>query len=437
MAQWIGETFASDAGWDHLVRLTDIGSRMAGSEGERVGAEATRDAFERVGVRNVRLDEFDLQGWERGDSTLTTSDEDLDCIALPRSPAATAAGELVDLGYGTPEDFETTDVDGKVVQVASNMPSHADRLLHRTEKYYLAVEGGAAGFVFRNHVDGCLPPTGSVGRTDQPIGEIPAVGVSKEVGHRLGRRHCGEQVTVSVSADIGPATSQNVHASVGPDTDERVLVTSHVDGHDVSEGAADNASGTAMLVAVAEALSRRADDLDSRVEFVAYGAEEVGLCGSDYHAAQTDESAVRAIVNLDGVVQGRTLQFFTHTFDELEAAVERATGHFNHPARVIPKEGYRGDQWPLVRWGVPGYFVSGVREAEGRGYGHTAADTLDKLDRRNVNEQAILLTELAVDLAREETEIPHRSEREVAESFREEGRVEGMKLVGDWPYDFE
>jgi len=154
----------------------------------------------------------------------------------PSEPGGDRRGELVDLGYGTPEDFETTDVDGKVVQVASNMPSHADRLLHRTEKYYHAVEGGAAGFVFRNHVDGCLPPTGSVGRTDQPIGEIPAVGVSKEVGHRLGRRHGGEQVTISVSADVRPATSQNVHASVGPDTDERVLVTSHVDGHDVSEG---------------------------------------------------------------------------------------------------------------------------------------------------------------------------------------------------------
>jgi len=44
MTQWIGETFTSDAGWNHLEDLVDIGDRMAGSEGEREAAERTRDA---------------------------------------------------------------------------------------------------------------------------------------------------------------------------------------------------------------------------------------------------------------------------------------------------------------------------------------------------------------------------------------------------------
>ena len=437
MADWIGETFRSDAGWNHLETLVDIGNRMAGTAGERRGAEATREAFANAGARDARLDEFDLQGWERGSSAVVAPDEELDCIALPRSPTDTVDAELVDLGYGVPEDFEGVDIEGKIVMVASNAPPHYDRFPHRREKYYYAVEHGAVGFVFRNHVEGNLAPTGSIGRESHPIGEIPAVGVSKEVGTRLGRKHAGDTVEISVEAEIDDATSQNVHAELGPDTDERVLVTSHVDGHDISEGAADNAAGTAMLVEIADALAGREDVLDTRVEFVAFGAEEVGLCGSEHHDSVTDEDDVKVVVNCDGVVGGRTLQAFTHTFEELEAALDRLSDRFDHPVRTLPEEGFRGDQWPLVRWGVPGYFVSGYRDTEGRGYGHTTADTLDKLEPRNLREQAILLTSLVTDLARDEVDIPHRTAAEVAESFEEEGKVEGIKIVGDWPYDFD
>jgi Zn-dependent M28 family amino/carboxypeptidase len=240
MSHWIGETFASDAGWDHLETLVDLANRMAGSDGERRGAELTRDALEAVGARNVRIEEFPIQGWSRGDSEIRAGDATRDCIALPRSPDASAAGELVDLGYGLPADFETTDVEGRVVMAASNVPDHHDRFIHRREKYYYAVENGAAAFVFRNHVEGCLPPTGSVGTSEDPIGDVPAVGVSKEVGSRLARRWEGESVEVSVDADISDATSGNVHAELGPETDEEVLVTSHVDAHDIAEGAMDN-----------------------------------------------------------------------------------------------------------------------------------------------------------------------------------------------------
>lgn len=426
----------SDFGWSYLEDLVDIGNRMAGSEGEHRGAQVVAEALETAGARDVHLDPFDLQGWERGSSRLTVPDQDhsIDCIALPRSPAATVEREFVDLGYGLPADFEAADVEDKIVMVATNVPAHRDRLIHRREKYYYAVEAGAAGFVFANHVEGQLPPTGSIGRPGHPIGEIPAVGVSKEVGAQLSRRFDGDTVKIEVEADIGEATSHNVHGRLGPDTDQRLLVTSHIDSHDIGEGAMDDGAGTAMVIELARILAEREDELDTGVEFIGFGAEEVGLDGSEYHSTTVDPEAVKAVVNLDGVIRGRTLQFFTHTFDELEAAVDRTADRLDHPTRVIPKEGFRGDQWPLVREGVPGYFVSGVRDSEGRGYGHTSADTLDKLDIRNLREQAVFLTELVVDLAQEDVVIPHRSRQAVAESFEAEGRAAGMKIIGEWPY---
>ncbi|USZ68748.1 M28 family peptidase [Halorussus salilacus] len=435
MANWIGETFTSDAGWTHLEDLVDIGDRMAGSEGERRGAELTRDALDSVGARDARLEEFDIQGWTRGTSAIRAGDTVQDCIALPRSPSESAAGELVDLGYGLPEDFEATDFEGKVVMAASNVPDHYDRFIHRREKYYHAVEGGAAAFVFRNHVEGCLPPTGSVGTEEDPIGDVPAVGVSKEVGARLARRWDGERVEVEVEADVHDATSQNVHAELGPDTDEEVLVTSHVDAHDIAEGAADNGAGTAMVVELAKALAAREDELDTKVHFIAYGSEEVGLVGSGYDAANREFDSVKAVLNSDGVVRGRTLSFYTHGFDALDSAAEGVADDFGHPVKTIPEQGPHSDHWPYVKWGVPGYHVMSETGSEGRGWGHTYADTLDKIEVRDLREQAVLLTELAVRLASDDFSVDHKESEEIAAALEAEDKAEGMKIIGDWPYD--
>ncbi|WP_284011170.1 M28 family metallopeptidase [Haloarcula pelagica] len=436
---WIGETITSDAGWSHLERLVDIGNRMAGSDGERAAAEATRDALAEQ-ARSARLEPFDIQGWERGDSSISAGGApmaaaDHEVIALPRSPAGEASGELVDLGYGLPADFEETDCAGKIVMARSDIPGWYDRYIHRREKYYRAVEAGAAGFVYRNHVEGMLPPTGSVGTQADALGAVPAVGVASEVGARLGRRYDGAELTVSVDCETPPATSQNVHAELGPDTDGAVLVTSHVDAHDIAEGALDNGAGTAMVVEVARALAAREDELDRRVEFVAFGAEEVGLVGSECLSDQRDLDTVHAVLNFDGVVRGRTLEFHTHDFPEIEAAVEAVGDRLDHDTTETPRQGPHSDHWPFVQWGVPGCHVMSETTDTGRGWAHTHADTLEKLDVRTLREQAVFLTELAVQFASEAFEPGRREPEGVARRLEAEDTAPGMRLTGDWPYD--
>ena len=437
---WIGATFTSRRGWDHLETLVDIGDRMAGSDGERRAAEATRDALDAAGTRDAHLDEFEVQGWTRGTSTVVAGGETVasertwDCLALPRSPAGEATGELVDLGYGLSEDFDA-DLTGTVVVCSSTVPDYHERFIHRREKYYRAVQAGAAAFVFRNHVEGCLAPTGSVGTAESPIGEIPAVGVSSELGARLLRRYEGESVTVDVDCEYEPATSQNVHAVLGPDTDEEVLVTSHVDAHDVAEGAMDNGAGTAMVVELANSLAMREAELDTRVRFVAFGAEEVGLVGSEYDAAErADLDAAKAVLNVDGVVRGRTLTAHTHGFDDLEAVLEATAERFDHPMEANPQQGPHSDHWPyVVEGGVPALHVASESGERGRGWGHTRADTLDKLEGRTLREQAILLTDLAVRLADAETTVARQSREDIVDALERENQAEGMRITGDLP----
>jgi len=438
MTDWIGDTFTSDAGWDHLEALVDLGDRMAGSDGERAALELTRDALADAGARDPRIEEFEIQGWERGDSEIRRGDGVVAsglnaCVGLPRSPSDEATGEFVDLGYGVPEDFEG-DLTGAVVMVSSDTPDSVDRFVHRREKYYHAVEAGAAAFVFANHVEGTLPPTGSVGTADAPIGAIPAVGVSKETGARLARRHGGEDLTVAVDCETPDATSGNVVAELGPDTDEYLVVSCHVDAHDLAEGAMDNGAGTATLVEVANALAAREDELDTSVRLVGFGAEEVGLVGSSQFAAGVDPDRVKAVVNVDSNVFGRTLRLDHHGFDALETTGERVGERFDHPIALGGALVPHSDHWPFVERGIPGYMVSGETEGRGRGWGHTGADTLDKLESRNLREQSILLTELVVDLAGDDVSTAQRPTDEIASALEREGKATGMKVTGDWPF---
>jgi Zn-dependent M28 family amino/carboxypeptidase len=374
-----------------------------------------------------------VQGWVRGDSEIRAGDTVQRSIALPRSPPGEVTGELVDLGHGVPADFEAAgDLDGAVVMVRTDVPDDYDRFVHRREKYYYAAEAGAAAFVFRNHVPGNLPPTGSVGTEADPVGSVPAVGVSREVGARLARRFDGEAVSVAVDCEAPAATSGNVRAAVGPDTDDVVYLTSHVDAHDVAEGAMDNGAGTAMVVETVRTLA--AMDLDTRVRVVCFGAEEVGLLGSAHEASSVDLERVKAVVNVDGVCQGRTLQCHTHGFDGLGDAVDAVAERFGHPIDAPTGLSPHSDHWNFVAEGVPGLMVASDSGERGRGWGHTEADTLDKLERRTFREQAILVTALVAHLARTDVSVAHRSRADVAAALEDQDLAEGMRVTGDWPY---
>jgi Zn-dependent M28 family amino/carboxypeptidase len=435
MPDWISEAYADNLGWDVLRRLTNASPRLGGSTGEKEAAEIVHSTFEELGLDNVRTEPFDMVGWSRGSSSvdLPGDDRSFPCIALPRSPSDETAGELCDVGYGLPEDFGETDVEGKIVMAAANVQSYYDRFIHRREKYYYAVEHGAAGFLFRNHIDGQLPPTGSIGTEDVPIGEIPAVGVSKETGLELARRYEGETVSVDVEATIGDATSQNVHAEVGPGTDEQILVTSHVDGHDIATGALDNGAGTAIVVEIAKALKAREDELDTKVQLVAFGAEELMLLGSEYLVGEIDLDTVKAVVNNDGSGRARDLKVITHGFDIFEDVLGEASEQCDAPIEILPTLNPNSDHWPFVSRGIPGCQTKSDTGSRDRGWGHTQADTLDKVDSRDIRHHAILLTEAIVELADEDCEARRRSVDSIESQLDAENKLEGMCVIGDWP----
>jgi Zn-dependent M28 family amino/carboxypeptidase len=436
----VGNAYGSTYAWDLLEDLVDIGNRMAGQEGEARGARRVAEAYRDIGLRNIETEEFEIPGWWRGSSTLSTEHADYEAdhevITLPGTPSGSAEAELVDVGYGRPEDFDEADLDGKIAMASSETSDDYGRWIHRMEKYCYATDEGAVGFVFRNHIEGCLPPTGEVGYNNRP-GPIPAVGISKEVGAILERHARADDFEVALDVDCRnePATSRNVVGELGPDTDEVVLLTAHVDAHDIAPGANDNGAGTVLVAEIARLLKQVEDDLETRIQCVVFGSEEIGLRGAYHHADVVDLDSVKAVLNVDGAGRDRTLSVRTNQFEELTDLFADVTDGLRVPLETDATVSPHGDQWAFVQEGVPGVMISSTNpDKSGRGWGHTHADTLDKIDIRDLRNHAVSVGNAVFAATEPDCEIPRRS-RDQTRDLIDEGYKQELKIGGRWPYE--
>jgi Zn-dependent M28 family amino/carboxypeptidase len=232
-------------------------------------------------------------------------------------------------------------------------------------------------------------------------------------------------------------TSRNVEAVVGPDeseADEEVLVTAHVDAHDIAEGAGDNGVGSVLVAEVGRLLARVEDDLDTRIRFVTFGSEEIGLWGAYHWAESHDLDSVKAVLNVDGAGNSRNLGIGANEFDALADVFEAVTNDLGAPLSRRDTISPHGDQWAFVQEGVPAVMAYTESEGSGRGWGHTHADTLDKLDVRDLRAVAVQLAEAALEVADANREIPQKSREEIRDAI-DEGYVQELKRGGRWPYE--
>lgn len=438
----IGDAYDNSVAWTVLESLTDIGNRMAGQSGEAEGAKLLETWFDDLGFREVNVSEFPVPGWWRGESSLMVEanrewsfTKDHELIALPGSPSGSVTGRIVDVGAGSPASFDSEDITDAIVLTSIKTPEDSDRWIHRTEKYARAVEGGAGGFLFYNEIPGCLPPTGNIG-SDKP-GNIPAAGLSQEVGYRLVRAcavHPEVEGSLTVHAESGPSTSRNVEAVIGPETEREILLMAHVDAHDITEGATDNGVGCALVTEVGRLIDAHADELGTTVRLLVVGSEEIGLRGAHHWAETHDMDQVKCVVNIDGNGTWEDVTVYTHAFDSLTDSFSDIDNALK-PSMTID-DGYlpHSDHWPFVQRGVPGAMIRS-ESTTGRGWGHTHADTLDKLDPKPLRELAIGIAAGINNLADPELTIDHHPVERVRSALTESGEAIGMRAAGGWPFD--
>jgi Zn-dependent M28 family amino/carboxypeptidase len=176
--------------------------------------------------------------------------------------------------------------------------------------------------------------------------------------------------------------------------DQVVIYTAHWDhlgigpavGDDrIYNGAKDNASGTAGLLAVARAFTGLPARPRRSIVFLAVTAEEQGLLGSQYYAATPIYPLAKTVanINLDGLnVHGRTsdiilIGYGASELDDYVHAAAREQGRQVKPDPE-PQNGYyyRSDHVNFARQGVPALFPDEGVEGVG-----SSAETAMRLRR--------------------------------------------------------
>jgi len=188
----------------------------------------------------------------------------------------------------------------------------------------------------------------------------------------------GLTASVNFDNEISRKNSKNVvgilKGSKRPD--EYVLYTAHwdhlgictpVDGDDICNGAIDNATGTAALVALAESF-KKAGAPDRSVVFLAVTAEESGLLGSKYYAENPVFPLSKTVggVNMDAFSMAGPAKNLTvigkgkSQLDIYLDAAAKAEGRTpeNEPT---PEKGfyYRSDHFSFAKLGVPMVYFEG------------------------------------------------------------------------------
>jgi Zn-dependent M28 family amino/carboxypeptidase len=205
----------------------------------------------------------------------------------------------------------------------------------------------------------------------------------------------GLQAGVSFDNAITKKNSKNVIGILkgAKRPDEYILYTAHwdhlgrctpaPDGDDICNGAVDNATGTAALVALAQAHGK-AGAPDRSIVFLAVTAEESGLLGSKYYAENPVYPLSQTVggVNMDAFSMAgpaKNVVVIGKGKSELDLFLESALKQDGRIAEAepTPEKGfyYRSDHFSMAKLGVPMlYFDGGDDLVEGgRAAGEAAA----------------------------------------------------------------
>jgi Zn-dependent M28 family amino/carboxypeptidase len=430
-----------------VERLQEIGLEPAGPGG------SWEQTFDIVGVESQMPERWTFRAGG-GDVELARSTDFIAASGVQSDSAVVNDAELVFVGYGieAPEfqwnDFKGQDLKGKMLLVLNNDPDWSDDLFagvtrlyygRWTYKYESAARQGAAGAIIIH----TTPSAGYGWNVVQTSwsGEqfqLPAVEgephtqveawVTEEAARRLleaagqtfealveqakSRDFAPIPLGVTTSITLPNRVSRTQTANVlgrlpGTDpevADEVVVWSAHHDhlgtadeGDDrIYNGALDNASGCAQLLQIAEALKMAPTRRSHLFAFVA--AEEQGLLGSAYYAANPTVAPGRIAANLnyDGAnIWGRAadVTYIGYGKSNLDRLVEQAAARQDRTVKPdqFPDRGffYRSDQFNFAKIGVPAVYLDSGTEFRDRpeGWGKEQIEAWEAVHYHQVSDE--------------------------------------------------
>ncbi|MDH3415802.1 MAG: M28 family peptidase [Gammaproteobacteria bacterium] len=399
-------------------RLAELGLLPGAADG------TWEQRFDLVGVNSHQPARWKFEG--AGSSlTIKQWDDFIVSSGVQKDRSEVSGAEVVFVGYGiqAPEfdwdDYAGVDVTGKVVLVMNNDPDwDPDLFAGDTRLWYgrwdykqqKAAQMGAVGTIIIHTTPSAgypfqvLQNSGAGAQFELPAGDAPRsqfnawlaedaarklvalagkdLDVLREAAYNRDFEPVALGVTTSIAMDveITRVQSANVLGLIpGSDPvlkDEVVIYSAHHDhlgigpandeGDTIYNGAMDNASGVAEVIAMAKAFKSLAVAPRRSILFALVGAEEQGLIGSEWFAANPTFAPGKIAANLNydgGNIWGEThdvtyIGLGKSSIDQIVKLLLSEQGRVVKPDQ-FPDKGYfyRSDQFSFAKIGVPAVYL--------------------------------------------------------------------------------
>lgn len=380
--------------------------------------------FDLIGVNASQPDEWTFSG--HGQSlTFEQWEEFIVGSGVQEVRTGIEDAEVVFVGYGiqAPEydwdDYKGADLNGKVLLMMNNDPDWDPELFGGEKrlwygrwdyKYLSAARQGAVGAIIIHTTPSAGYPFQVVQTSwtgvqfELPAGDEPRSAVKgwmtedsarelvamagmdlDELREQAFNRDfepvpLGITTSIAMDVDIQKVQTANVLGLIpGSDPelkDEVVIYTAHhdhlgigtpnEDGDAIYNGAFDNATGVAQILAIAKAIKALPDAPRRSMLFAMVGAEEQGLLGSAYYASHPTFPAGKIAANLNydgGNVWGHThdvtfIGLGKSSIDEIVTMIAAEQGRVVKPDQFADKGYfYRSDQFSFAKIGVPAMYL--------------------------------------------------------------------------------
>jgi carboxypeptidase Q len=387
--------------YERLIELVDrFGHRFSGSEGLERALDWILVEMEKDGLANARSEPVLVPHWVRGEESLELVSPrrmKLPMLGLGGSigtPPEGIRAEVLVVGSFEELELRADQAKGKIVLLNAPFTSYGQTVTYRVVGAVAAAKAEAVASLIRSVTPFSMrtPHTGQM-RYDPSVPEIPHAAITVEDADMLQRmQERGERIEVRLKMEaerLPDVPSRNVMAEIlGWERPEEVVVLGgHIDSWDVGQGAMDDGGGSVAAweaVRLMHALGLRPR---RTVRVVLWTNEENGLRGAyAYRDAHETELAdhVLAIESDAGVFRPHGFGF-TGSDEALGLITQIGTLLDRIGASAITRGGGGADIGPIMQEGVPGMGLR-VEDARYFWYHHTDADTIDKLDPREMAE---------------------------------------------------
>ncbi|HET6553688.1 MAG TPA: M20/M25/M40 family metallo-hydrolase [Dyella sp.] len=403
------KAMADNTAYDIVTSVTtEVGPRLAGSPADARGREWAIAKFKALGFDKVYTEEVSYPLWERRSEhaqIVGPFPQPLDLIALGYSAGTPKGGLTAEVvRFDSLEALKKADpasVKGKIVYVDVRMERHKDGHDYgigsavRVGGPVIASKMGAAGFLLRSagtDANSRTPHTGVTGFRD-PKEAIPAAALSNPDADQLTRIVAyGKPVTLKLELDCGITGTYHGANVIGEVTgkkhpDQVVAIGGHLDSWDPGTGAIDDGAGVAIAMAAGKLIHDMPQRPDRTIRVIAFANEEMGLWGgrayADKHGAEVAKFQL-----------GTESDFGARKVWRMSASVKpEARGAIEQIAKVLEPIGVAYDAQR------PGGGGSDLSQMHAKGmaaltltqdgtdyfdYHHTANDTLDKIDPKEL-----------------------------------------------------